>query len=223
MQKKYAALVAAVIVVVSLAGCSATGSGSSAAGNSASGSAAKTNWFDSTYGKFTPVTTTGTTDSIIKLPAGAKAGIITASYTGSGNFIISVLDSTNQPTIDGPVNAIGNYAGVSGFGFVSVGNPGTQLKVTGQGKWSITVAPVSSAPTKTPATGTGDSVFLYSGGAATWALSGRGKGNFIVTEYSANPMPGINVNAIGAYTGKDPVDAGPAAIVIKADGPWTIG
>ena len=233
MQKKYAALVAAAIVVVALAGCSSTtGSttaGSTTGGSSSAGSAttstspAKTSWYDTTYGTFTPVTTTGTSDTVIPLPAGAKGGIITATYTGASNFSIVLLDKSNQPTIDAPVNVIGNYSGVTGFGFASLGNPGTQLQVSGQGTWSITVAPVSSAQAKTPASGTGDSVFLYNGAATTWSLTGAGTGNFNVIEYSANPMPAINVNTIGAYKGKVPVDAGPAVVVIGADGAWTIG
>jgi hypothetical protein len=225
MHKKYAALITAAALIAALAGCSAAGatdaSGSSA-GKTASDNTAKTSWYDSTYGKFAPVTTKGTSDTVIKLPAGAKGGIITSSYTGSSNFIIEVLDAGNQPTIDGPVNAIGNYKGTTAFGFNSIGNPGTQLKVTGVGTWSITIAPVSSAPATKPATGTGDAVFLYSGPAATWSFTNAGDANFIVNEYSADPFPGIGVNEIGTYSGKKPVNAGPAVVVLESNGAWTI-
>ena len=138
------------------------------------------NWYDTTYGTFKPITVSGSSDGVITLPPTATTGIISAKYLGSSNFIISALDASNQPTTDLPVDTIGNYSGVTGYGFNNLGNPAAELQITAAGSWSVTVSPVSSAITSRPTSGTGDMVFLYNGPAANWSLTNTGSGNFIV-------------------------------------------
>ena len=236
MMKARLGLAVAVLASLALAGCSAAGSpaagGASAAASSgptagalASAAAVSTptpkpDWYVSTYGTFAPTTVSGTTDQVIPVPAGAKAGIITASFTGTANFIIGGLDSGNQPTADGTVNTIGNYTGSVPFGLVGLGNPTTSFQVTGKGKWTITIAPMSSAA-PLPASGTGSGVFKYDGPAKSWTLSHTGQANFIVQQYTADPMPGLGVNEIGSYSGTVPGLAGPSIVEIQADGTWT--
>ena len=184
--------------------------------------APKANPYDTLYGTFTPVTQSGTSDSVIKLPDGFDAGVVTATYSGSDNFIINGLDSANQVTGDGPVNVIGAYKGTTLIGFDDIGNKDSSLQVEARGPWSITISPISSAPSTVPSSGRGDAVFLYDGPAADWSFTSNGEGNFIVNEYSGALFPGIGINEIGAYTGKDPVDAGPAVVEVISDGSWTI-
>ena len=180
------------------------------------------NWYDTTYGTFKPITVSGSSDGVITLPPTATTGIISAKYLGSSNFIISALDASNQPTTDLPVDTIGNYSGVTGYGFNNLGNPATELQITAAGSWSVTVSPVSSAITSRPTSGTGDMVFLYNGPAANWSLTNTGSGNFIVSQYSSSPFPNIAVNEIGPYSGEVPIDAGPSVVLIQSDGNWTI-
>jgi hypothetical protein len=90
-------------------------------------------------------------DSVVPVPAGAKAGLVTATYTGEGNFSIEGLDAQNQ-TSDLLVNTIGAYTGTTAFGF-SFGKAPVNLKVTASGAWTVKIAPVSTGPTLTsPAT-----------------------------------------------------------------------
>lgn len=178
--------------------------------------------YDKTYGTFAPIKQTGTGDSVIALPAGAKAGIVTASHQGSSNFALNILDASNQPTGDLLVNTIGNYSGVTAYGMNALGNGGVNLQVKADGAWNITISPVSAAPDLTlPGSATGDQVYKYGGAAGNWTFTNQGQGNFAVIQYGG-AMPNLAVNTVGAYSGKVPMFAGPTVVVVKSDGPWTV-
>ena len=178
-------------------------------------------WADSTFGTFAPVTQTGKGDNIVTLPAGAKAGIVTATHNGSSNFSLSVLDASNASTGQLLVNTIGAYSGTTAYGFTSLGT-GTTIQVTADGNWSITISPISAAATMTPS-GAGDGVFLYSGAAGKLAVTHDGTSNFVVTEETGKAFHfGLLINQIGAYSGTVPLSSGPSVIVVGADGHWTL-
>ncbi|SEI10321.1 MULTISPECIES: DUF4190 domain-containing protein [unclassified Leifsonia] len=178
--------------------------------------------YDTTYGTFAPVNQTGTGDSVIALPAGAKAAIVTASHQGASNFSLNVLDASNQPTGDLLVNTIGNYSGVTAYGMNAIGNAGVNLQVKADGAWNITISPISAAPDLAlPGGATGDQVYKYSGAAGNWAFANQGQGNFAVIQYGG-AIPNLAVNTIGAYSGKVPMFAGPTVVVVKSDGAWTV-
>ncbi|MCX7521579.1 TM2 domain-containing protein [Microbacterium sp. STN6] len=178
-------------------------------------------WADETYGTFTPLTQTGTGDSLITLPTGATAGIVTATYRGDSNFAISVLDAKNQSTGELLVNTIGAYSGTTAYGFSSLA-AGVTLQISGAGAWSVTLSPVSTAP-DVAASGKGDAVFLYDGGAAKLTATHDGSSNFTVMEETGKAFHyGLLVNEIGAYSGTVPLSAGPSAISVTADGNWTL-
>jgi hypothetical protein len=118
--------------------------------------------FDKKYGSFAPTAHAGTSDGVVPVPTGAKAGLVTATYTGADNFSIEGLDAENQ-TGELLVNTIGAYTGTTAFGFDFNSAP-VNLKVTGSGPWTIKIAPISTAPTMaSPATGKGDAVYLWKG------------------------------------------------------------
>ncbi|WP_374009877.1 DUF308 domain-containing protein [Leifsonia sp. LS-T14] len=178
--------------------------------------------YDKTYGTFAPINQTGTGDSVIALPAGANAGVVTASHQGSSNFALNILDASNQPTGDLLVNTIGNYSGVTAYGMNALGDGGVNLQVKADGAWNITISPVSAAPDLTlPGSATGDQVFKYGGAAGNWAFTNQGQSNFAVIQYGG-AMPNLAVNTIGAYSGKVPMFAGPTVVVVKSDGAWTV-
>jgi hypothetical protein len=161
---------------------------------------------------------------VVPIPAGAKAGLVEATYIGTDNFIIEGLDAQNRSTGDSPVNAIGSYSGTTAFGFSFGGSPVT-LKVTATGPWTIKIAPISTAPTLTsPATGKGDSVYLWKGKATTWNITNTGaQSNFIVENNGSSDFgPDGLVNEIGNYSGTVPVTSGPAVTTIQSDGTWSI-
>lgn len=180
-------------------------------------------WYQENYGTFKSFTEKGSGDGIVKLPAEAAYGVVTATHKGSSNFSLTVLDEDNQSTGDLLVNEIGNYKGTTAYGFISLGNPGVKIQVTADGDWTIKVAEISSAPVLSlPAKGSGDAVFLYDGGAADWSIQHKGDSNFALVQYSSDLMPNLAVNEIGNYKGVVPMSAGPSVIVITADGSWSL-
>lgn len=178
-------------------------------------------WADKTYGMFAPVTQTGVGDNILTLPAGATAGIVTATHNGTRNFAISVMDAANQSTGELLVNTIGSYSGTTDYGFNAFGD-GVALQVTADGDWSITIAPISAAP-DLAAAGAGDAVFLYNGPAGKLTATHDGTRNFAIFEETDKAFSmGLLVNDIGAYTGTVPLSSGPSVISVTADGNWTL-
>lgn len=178
-------------------------------------------YFSSTFPVFEAVTESGSGDSVISLPAGQ--GVITASHSGSSNFILTVLDGNNEMA-DLPVNAIGSYDGTTAYGLTGMGGDAVSLEITAGGSWEITVAPIADAPELgDPQESEGDGVYRYTGGAANWQMSHNGGGNFIVT-YVSDSMFGwdLLVNEIGSYDGTSAVTSGPAVVVVNADGDWSI-
>lgn len=176
--------------------------------------------YDGTYGTFTAFTKTGQGATVIKLPSGAKAGIVTATHKGSSNFQISGMGADNQSTGDGLVNAIGNYSGTTAFGISGLGTAPVKFEVVADGRWTIKIAPISSAPLfPASATGHGDKVFKFEGPAADYAITHRGSANFMVSQHGGDLSSGVN--EIGNYSGTVPFVAGPTVLTIEADGTWT--
>ncbi|GAA2012464.1 TM2 domain-containing protein [Microbacterium ulmi] len=177
-------------------------------------------WADDTFGTFDAVTHEGAGDSLIALPAGAQAGIVTATHSGSSNFAIQGLDAANESTAELLVNTIGAYSGTTVFGVNALGDA-TQLQITADGAWTLTITPMSAA-TALPASGSGDGVFFYTGDAAAMTFAHTGERNFVVYQETGSAFDfGLLVNEIGAYQGTVPVKAGPSIIMITADGAWT--
>ncbi|PWD50687.1 hypothetical protein C8046_08495 [Serinibacter arcticus] len=168
---------------------------------------------------FAPTTVTGTGASVVPVPAGSSLGTIAASHEGSSNFALWAMDASNNQ-LDLLVNEIGSYTGTVPWGFRD--DDVTSVQVEADGNWSLTFSSVSSAPQLTlPASGTGDTVLIYQGGAATPSFTHQGESNFAVWVYGSSSD--LLINEIGAYTGTHALKAGPAFIVVEADGAWTIG
>ncbi len=180
-------------------------------------------WAEDTFGSFAAVTHEGVGDSLLTLPDGVTAGMVTATHGGSRNFVLNVLDESNAPTGDLLVNTIGRYSGVTAYGVTSF-REGVRLKVTADGPWTIAFAPLSSAPLFTGnVTGAGDAVLLYEGRAAALAATHGGTRNFVIHEETGKAFSfGLLVNDIGAYQGTVPLSAGPSLITVDADGAWTL-
>lgn len=228
-KKKRFILPLAIVLIFGISQATRGGDSSSTEANSSSTSgeaavteeASTSNWFAESYPTFTAADFAGKGDDVQDLPAGATSGIIIASHKGASNFILEVIDDTNS-MVDLPVNDVGSYAGTAAYGLSSFGGEAKKLKITADGAWSIQVVPFSDAPSL-PSSGKGDGVFKFeSGDAPTWTINHKGKSNFIVSEYSDAAIMGLLVNEVGNYSGKVPAYAGPAIVVINADGAWTI-
>lgn len=179
--------------------------------------------FVEAYGTFEAVTTSGAGKSVVTLPAGVPAAMVTAQHSGQSNFALNILDATNQPTGDLLVNTIGNYSGTTAYGMNAFGGDPVSLQVEADGQWTITIAPLATAPElAAPYQGAGDGVFRYLGGAAQWTFTHAGSSNFAVIQYGGI-MPGLLVNEIGQFQGTVPVTGGPSIVTVTADGAWTVG
>lgn len=179
------------------------------------------NAYDEQYGTFKPVKKSGNGDAVVPLPEGATAGIVVMTHNGGGNFAVTGIDSSNQPTADLLANTIGSHKGTAAYGISGMGEP-AKLKITAGGAWTVAIRPISAAPVlKTPAKGQGDGVFLYDGDSADWAIQHTGQGNFAVIQYG-DIMPNLMVNEIGAYKGTVPASEGPSVVTITAGGAWSI-
>jgi hypothetical protein len=170
-----------------------------------------------TTGIAAPVPLDGNGDNVVAVnPHGAS--ILHAKYSGDGNFVIKALDANQQQT-DLLVNVIGGYEGVVTLDF---GTATTRfLQVNSSGPWHLDLYDARSAHSFTGAVqGMGDNVLLYSGPSGIAAITASGSGNFVVKE--VKDTENLLVNVIGAYNGRVPWSAGPAFVVVNADGPWTI-
>lgn len=178
-------------------------------------------WAVDTYGTFEAVTEIGTGDSLITLPAGATAGLVTAQYDGGSNFSISVLNAANESTGELLVNTIGAYTGTTAYGFQSF-SEGVTLQVTANAAWTITMSPISTAA-PLAASGAGDSVYFYEGPAGQLTASYSGSSNFVVFQQTSDDFNfGLLINEIGTYAGTVPLTAGPSVLTVTADAPWTL-
>lgn len=174
---------------------------------------------DSSYGTFDAVDYSGAGAQIVPLPA--TSGIVYATHSGASNFSLTTLNEENEPTGDLLVNTIGSYEGTTAYGMNLLTASGTSLQIDADGAWTIHIAPLSSAEElTTPADGSGDAVYIYSGKASTWNITHHGVSNFTVSEYGS--WDPLLVNEIGTWSGQVPVKRGPAVVTITADGNWSI-
>lgn len=174
------------------------------------------------YGSFAEQTYAGHGDSVINLPAQARAGLVTAEHDGAQNFIIVGLTADNDNTYDFLVNVIGKYQGTTAYGLVDSGERAARLKVTADGDWSITLAPMSTAPQLgEKASGTGDAVFWMDGAARDWQIRHPGKGSFSVTQSGPDGQDTV-VSATDAYRGMVPLVGGRRVLSVQSEGPWSI-
>lgn len=187
--------------------------------DSSSGSSGR-NLFAS-FAAFEPVEFTGEQDGVIDLPEGVTQAMVTATHDGEHFFSIAGLDANNETTGDLLINALGAYEGVTILGAHSTAEP-VRLQVTADGAWTITLAPLADAPAL-PESGVGDGVYRYEGNAATWQVMHDGEHYFSIDFYTDADM-GLSmlVAEVGAYDGEVAAGAGPALVVILADGSWTI-
>jgi hypothetical protein len=175
---------------------------------------------------FHPYTINGSGNDVfaLRIPGDAPA-VLDISYSGGSNFIVWSLDG-GHGFIDLLVNEIGSYQGsrlVNG-GWIGTPDQVRFLDVSSSGSWTITVKPLSAAPSfRTSASGTGDEILLYRGTAATLTSTHNGSSNFIIRGYESNGRYNtLIVNEIGSYSGTDLIGSGTRILDISADGNWTL-
>lgn len=177
-------------------------------------------WADETYGTFDASNHEGSGDSIIDLPGGVTAGLVTASFSGDGNFAIIPIDADNESTAELLVNTIGAYQGTTAWGIGGLGDA-VRLQVTANGPWTIALSPASTAGSLPPS-GEGDGVFLYTDGAGSLTFAAPAESHVAVVQDTGSDLEwGLLVNEIGPYEGTVPIKAGPSLLVLTVTGDWT--
>ena len=138
------------------------------------------------FGVFDAVKKSGSGDSVVKLgdASDAVAVAVKATHKGQSNFVVKSLDDDND-SVELLVNEIGNYSGTT----LLVLDGEKRLKIDADGPWTITVSPIADMKEiDPPVDGRGDSVVLYSGGAADWKIKHKGESNFVVKQFTDDGM-----------------------------------
>jgi hypothetical protein len=182
---------------------------------------------DATSAAFKDITLKGKGKKIAKFSIPEEAAAIAVvTHKGKSNFIVDTIDATGD-TVDGLVNAIGNYSGTVLFD-LDEDHHSVAFRIDADGAWTITVKPITSAKTWNPKTafkGTGDNVYWLvpaSSGLVTLDLAYKGKDNFIVESYSADGSGGL-ANEIGNFKGQVLLPDGTILLEVDADeGTWAM-
>ena len=97
------------------------------------------------------------------------------------------------------------------------------MEITAGGAWRVEINSLLAARRfDADVTGTGDDVVVYSGTEArVAAVAHQGDANFALWFYGDDGGD-LLANEIGVYTATVPLSAGPALVVVTANGPWSI-
>lgn len=177
-----------------------------------------------------PIKLNGSGQSAPHITVTSGLAVISATYGGSSNFAVELLDS-NGSEKDVPINVIGAYSGSVGEGLDS----GTYiLKVTADSAWTITVTQPRNVPgASLPKTFTGKGQQLVgpfnAGGAVGMQATntaGPEGGNFAVTVLDQDGnLQDVPINEIGSYHGatvSNNLSNGPFYLNVDSDGSWSI-
>lgn len=177
-----------------------------------------------------PITLSGSGQSAPHFTVSSGLSVLTATYAGSGNFAVELLDSNGQAK-DVPINVIGSYSGSVGENL----DAGSYiLKVTADAIWSITITqPRGVVGVSLPKTYSGHGqqfVGPFSAGDAVGIqaqnTAGPDGGNFVVQVLDkGGAIQDIPINEIGSYKGStvsNNLSDGPFYLNIDSDGTWTV-
>lgn len=165
----------------------------------------------------------GTGDDVVTIAKHDKtAEAMKITHAGGSNFAVHSLDGSMKDT-DLLVNTIGNYSGTVLLDAPSYQDLDTKtLKISADGAWTVTLIPLQSVAKydgSAPITGTGDSVFYYSGKSAGALFTHDGESNIAVHAGAGAYGPDLLVNDIGRYSGT--VVWAPGLYWVNADGNWS--
>ena len=153
-----------------------------------------------------PITYTGSGDDVIEIETFSEfqwylhiEGNETAEYFGVKGY------DENDNKVATLVNTTSSYSGdVIDSSFTI-----KTLEIISKADWSITIAPTLSLPSYGEGEsiqGKGDAIVVLQPSLSTVSAVHHGKENFIVTEYTGNPITETNMqlflNEIGKYEGK---------------------
>lgn len=170
----------------------------------------------------------GSGNAVVPLPEGAQIGIVTASYQGEDEFSVTVLDGTGTEIGDDLVDAEGGYEGTTAYGLegIGAGQAGTEsegptdLRVEATGDWTLTIAPIQDAPAlELPARSQGDAVLQWDQPATAATLTTLDEAT--VRQVTARGEQVLINDEVAQIVVLDLAE-GPAIVVIRTDGAWTV-
>jgi TM2 domain-containing membrane protein YozV len=177
-----------------------------------------TAWAESTFGTFDSVTVDGSGDEIVPMPDGIDAAIVTIEVKGDRARATAVddaeeiagsmyLSGQSGDTLQSDVG-IDDYRETAG------------IDVSGSGDWTLTFAPISSAPAL-PESGSDSGIFLYDGDGGPVTFDYVGDSNFIVHQLGDGGTD-LLANEIDSWSGDAEMVPGPSIVRVQASGDWTI-
>jgi hypothetical protein len=169
----------------------------------------------------------GRGDKILRLSIGDQPVALVITHVGSSNFAVEPEDASGE-TQGSIVNTIGNYRGtvLTNTGELGAGAV-TALKITADGRWTVTVTPLGLLRQwngAAPIQGKGDDVFRVTDikGSDAIHITHKGESNFAVQPYGGDFSGASVVNEIGNYDGEVQFETDTVLVAVTADGVWTM-
>lgn len=179
------------------------------------GTARAARWAAAEYGTFTVTTHTGSGDAVIPLPAGAHAGIVDATHSGSGYFSARMA-VTHQALFLGD----DNFTGTAAFGLDPQQPAGPRIEINARGSGTIRIQPVSAAAPLQPSGGA-PGVFLYDGPAST-VMVVHGEDTWFTIDQHAGDRHASVANVLHPATSASTLFAGPSVVTVVTRDPWAL-
>lgn len=174
------------------------------------------------FGTFTPFTRTGNGGAVFRLPAEVRAGWVFVRYTGSGAFELYLLGTGPGSTGVGVSSYDGAYEGSLWVGVDPNYERTSRVEVVASGPWTMTIAPVSTAPAFTPPLESSSrGVFLYAGG-GPWTASTGGDGLFGLTFREFDGTVSATVFETSGWSGPVGPAVVPGLVEVLSDGYWSV-
>jgi len=170
-----------------------------------------------------PVTYRGTGSKTIRIrkpEAGAVILDITGRPAGNGFFAVYAIGDNGAriPVVSGFEPA---YKG--SWLLDAVFTTTTALEIDASGPWSVTLRSTRSATEMgRVASGSGDTVFLYTGPAGVATLRGGTANKVFRVQTLERGFPRLVLTHLGTYSGTKPWPAGPVLVEVHTTGRWSI-
>ncbi|MFC4586882.1 hypothetical protein [Sphaerisporangium corydalis] len=170
-------------------------------------------------------TYSGEGDTVLRVTATAKPGIVKIRHGGEGYFSVWTLKPNGKE--DDLLASTGDpYAGTVAYN-TSSSNRTAALKISAEGAWSVQLLPLSKARYwAITSKGRGDDVLRLtktSTGFHTLRIRHTGDGYFSVwTLTSSGRTHDLLVSHAGPYKGSVPLPSGTRYVTIKANGAWSM-
>lgn len=171
-----------------------------------------------------PVTYRGTGSKTVRIRK-PEAGTVILDVTGrparNGFFAVYAISENGAriPVVSGFERA---YQGSWLLDAITVATT-TALEIDASGPWTMTLRSTRSAPEMgRVASGSGNTVFLYTGKAGVATLRGGTANKVFRVQTHERGFPRLVLTHLGTYSGTKPWPAGPVLVEVHTTGRWTI-